>query len=434
MKFDTLDDFSAISEVGLTVIDTAGETLFSTPAYERCAGALRYVDRLLDIGEQCRESMIYGSYQSERFGGRYIFYCPRGFVYFVSPIIRGGRHDLSAIGGPLLMTDHDDYIEFDIAKKVGRFNWKELRRAVSCVPVKDARLITALSEQLFVNALHLSDSDYITYNLEDSGERLNEYLRSYAERVKGMSDMRPFEEEKKLIEALSRHEEYPARALLNDILGHILFHSGKNLELVRGRIMGLVILLSKAALRDGADTEFIFGLNYSCLREIDDLSSIDDIVVWLNDMMKRFSDSIFNFPDAKHADLIRKVVGFMNQNFHKKITLYEAARFVFMSPPYLSRIFKEETGCSFNNYLNIIRIEHSKKLLADLSVSLIDITGLVGYEDQSYFAKVFKKHEGVSPRQYRELQRADAGFDVSAKAGAGGSRGRSEGQPMVLSR
>ncbi|MDR1571686.1 MAG: helix-turn-helix domain-containing protein [Clostridiales Family XIII bacterium] len=408
MRFDTLDDFSAISGVGLTVMDMAGELRFFTPAYERCAGALRYVDRLLGLGEKCRISMIYGSYQSKSFGGRYIFYCPRGFVYFVSPIIRGGRHDLSAIGGPLLMTDHDDYIEFDVAKRASGFDWGELKDAVSCVPVRDAALITALSEQLFVNALHLSDSEYIMVAPDSSGERLNEYLRSYAERVKGMEGLQPFEEEKKLVEALSRHDEYPVRALLNDILGHILFHSGKNLELVRGRTMELVILLSKAALRDGANTEFIFGLNYACLREIEELSGIDEIVVWLNEVMKRFSDSIFKFPDAKHADLIRKVVGFMSQNFHRKISLDDAARFIYLSPPYLSRIFKEETGCSFNNYLNMIRIEHSKRLLADPSISLVDITGLVGYEDQSYFAKVFKKREGVSPRQYRYLIRVEA--------------------------
>jgi two-component system response regulator YesN len=64
---------------------------------------------------------------------------------------------------------------------------------------------------------------------------------------------------------------------------------------------------------------------------------------------------------------------------------------VYLSPAYFSKIFKEEVKTNFNNYLNLVRIEMSKKLLLDDSMSLVDISSYVGYEDQSYFSKVFKK-------------------------------------------
>jgi len=58
--------------------------------------------------------------------------------------------------------------------------------------------------------------------------------------------------------------------------------------------------------------------------------------------------------------------------------------------------------CRFMAYLNKIRIEKGRHLLKNTDIPLVDIAGLVGYEDQSYFTKVFKRLTGVSPGKYRE--------------------------------
>ena len=75
---------------------------------------------------------------------------------------------------------------------------------------------------------------------------------------------------------------------------------------------------------------------------------------------------------------------------------------MFTGPSYFSKVFKEEMKENFNSYLNRVRIEMSKKLLSDDTMALIDVSNSVGYEDQSYFSKVFKKLVGVSPGKYRE--------------------------------
>ena len=83
------------------------------------------------------------------------------------------------------------------------------------------------------------------------------------------------------------------------------------------------------------------------------------------------------------------------------LTQEEVAQRVYLSPTYFSRVFKAEMGEPFTAYLNRIRIEHSKELLRHKSIRLTDIAQLVGFEDQSYFTKVFKKLVGVPPLQYR---------------------------------
>ena len=78
------------------------------------------------------------------------------------------------------------------------------------------------------------------------------------------------------------------------------------------------------------------------------------------------------------------------------------ARRVYLSPAYFSRVFKEETGEAFTAYLNRVRIDRSKELLRHKSIRLTDIALLVGFEDQSYYSKLFKKLEGISPLRFRE--------------------------------
>ena len=100
--------------------------------------------------------------------------------------------------------------------------------------------------------------------------------------------------------------------------------------------------------------------------------------------------------------MIHQTVQYLNTNYSEKITMEQMAQRVYLSPSYFSRVFKEETGESFTTYLTRIRIERSKSLLSQKSIRLTDIAQLVGFEDQSYFTKVFKKQEGMPPLRYRE--------------------------------
>ena len=65
-------------------------------------------------------------------------------------------------------------------------------------------------------------------------------------------------------------------------------------------------------------------------------------------------------------------------------------------------IFKNETGMTVNDYTNLYRLEKAKELLIDARLKLYDISSAVGYSDQNYFSKVFKKYEGITPIEYRK--------------------------------
>lgn len=409
MDYTILGDFFLATGIDVAVIDIEGSQIFSSVRSQEALRLQSLLDEICSDALQCRVSMIYGSYQAHRFGGRYIFFCPRGLVYFASPLVRHGQMTACAIAGPVLMTDYDEYIELDIFPRYApsRQQLDKLRAVIHAVPLVGPERVRALSEQLFVSTAYLSDKAYSRPYREQENQKLQSHISEYIKQVKREADkdFYPMDKETALLAAISRGDSATARALLNEILGHVLLQSGSNLEMIRSRVVELVVLLSRAAVKGGADAEAIFGLNYSYLKEIDSLGSFEDLTYWLSEIMARFTQYVFNFTNAKHVDVIYKAIDYMKHNYMKKLSLEDVAGSVYLSPSYLSKVFKDETNYNFNNYLNLIRIEESKKLLGDSSIPLVDISCKVGYEDQSYFTKVFKKLEGVSPGKYRQMTR-----------------------------
>jgi two-component system response regulator YesN len=113
--------------------------------------------------------------------------------------------------------------------------------------------------------------------------------------------------------------------------------------LVRGKMLEFTVLLLRTALqKPGVNMDYIFGKARAALSEIDNLETIDAIVDWLNDLLSRFSECIFN--NDNHSDVIRKTISFMKSNYRNEINLEEMAHAAYISPSYLSKIFKQETG------------------------------------------------------------------------------------------
>ena len=168
--------------------------------------------------------------------------------------------------------------------------------------------------------------------------------------------------------------------------------------------MELVVLLSRATIDAGADIREIFLFNTNYIHEIEQFTSLEELSVWLTGIMHRFINYSFDFAQVKHSDVVYKVMDYVKANYAQKITLDDIARHVFLSRSYLSSIFKEETGDSLFAYINKVRISKSKMLLLDSAVNLVDVAGLCGFDDQSYFTKVFKKATGISPKKYRDTR------------------------------
>lgn len=121
---------------------------------------------------------------------------------------------------------------------------------------------------------------------------------------------------------------------------------------------------------------------------------------WLYDLV----DEVFKQKSIQNYPQLIKVFTFLEDNIKKEVSLQSAASYSDLSLSYLSRLFKKEFGINFTNYVGIKKVTKSKKLLKNTDLAVAEVAYELGYNESSYFCKVFKGIEGITPTQYREKQ------------------------------
>ncbi|MUT66939.1 response regulator [Paenibacillus sp. NEAU-GSW1] len=106
----------------------------------------------------------------------------------------------------------------------------------------------------------------------------------------------------------------------------------------------------------------------------------------------------------QEMNVMHEIAKYMEQHYHREVTLQDISERFYLSREYISRRFKQEMGENVFDYLARIRVEKARLLLANPNLKIGQIAEMVGYDDEKYFSKVFKKIEGVSPNQYRKQQ------------------------------
>ena len=104
--------------------------------------------------------------------------------------------------------------------------------------------------------------------------------------------------------------------------------------------------------------------------------------------------------------LTKKIMKYINKHFDDQLTIEEIENHCQYSRFYISRAFKEITGITIMTYLNDVRIEKAKSLLQNSTLNMSEIAAKCGFVSQSYFGKVFKKSEGVSPLEFKNKTKA----------------------------
>ncbi|MBQ8281283.1 MAG: helix-turn-helix domain-containing protein [Lachnospiraceae bacterium] len=109
-----------------------------------------------------------------------------------------------------------------------------------------------------------------------------------------------------------------------------------------------------------------------------------------------------SFESYSRTYVVNKIIKYLNDNYDKKISLDQIASNMYLSPVYISKMFKEKTGDSPINYLIRIRLEKAKEMLeSDTNESIKQIAANVGYDDVYHFSKLFKKYYGISPLNFK---------------------------------
>lgn len=209
-------------------------------------------------------------------------------------------------------------------------------------------------------------------------------------------------QEPMLLAAIRRGDRGEARRIINHVLVHIYSAGQERSDLLKGLLLELVVMISRAAIEAGARQSEVLGMNFRFLTELADISDDEDLAAWLRKTLENVFSAIERQEDFTPPLLIGKALDFMRNNLRRDISRDETARHAGISPSHFSRLLKARTGRSFTELLRQCRVDLACELLKRPEQSLAQIADTCGFCDQSYFTHVFQEVKGVTPRQFRD--------------------------------
>lgn len=200
----------------------------------------------------------------------------------------------------------------------------------------------------------------------------------------------------------------------------------KHFDSAFGYLQGHVTLLSSCCITDVYEFKSFFGniifnitvllsnmeydvteleqAKYSYFKSIEDARSAKEAAEQLERFIAEAKKAIFSRKNHPENVNVKKILDYINDHYAEPLTLSDVAKYFHFNPSYLSSYFSAHNNEGFIEYLNRVRIEEASKLLIQGTVTISEISAMVGYSDHSYFCKVFKKMKGLSPSQFRRKQ------------------------------
>ncbi|MDR0323686.1 MAG: helix-turn-helix domain-containing protein [Treponema sp.] len=314
--------------------------------------------------------------EARQTGGSHIYICSEGLAFWTSPFYSGERFAGAFVSGG--------------------------------ITVKNNRKVKALANMMLICADQLSSMSNKRKNITTQTDNLK-FTSQSPETGGNESDKRAenpacsIDMERLLLANLRRGDIVEAEKMLLCLINACYQEVQCNLQAFRMKAMEFAVLLSRAAIEaNDISDEIVFEANNLYLNKIEKSPSLQEITKILLCIIKKMSGIFFSFHGVRHFPALRKAERYIMNNYTRKLSLNEIADVSGLSAPYFSTIFKEEMGENLSNYLNRLRTEKAATMLVTTNMSISEIAKTCGFEDQSWFSKIFKSNTGQSPGKYRE--------------------------------
>lgn len=207
--------------------------------------------------------------------------------------------------------------------------------------------------------------------------------------------------EEELLERLCMAVDLNNKTMINDLLLTVQAKiTARNTvpEKIKGAYLRLfLVTLENLELNEEEKKQWT-GADRAILDEVYNCENLQRLHEYLRNKLLMLSDCLVQ---SRPDGVIRRIIDYVQRNYHHRIKLENLAQLVNYNPAYLGKFFKNHTGLSFQAYLEQVRLTQGEKLLqAGLKVG--DVARKVGYKDPDYFNLLFKKRYGVSPSIYKK--------------------------------
>jgi two-component system response regulator YesN len=251
----------------------------------------------------------------------------------------------------------------------------------------------------------LNDASYfaVRQRVNDQQQRLAAKVQELGNRYRELPDALAL-----LGQILRYLEEYDiqrARVALDDFLGNMLLAAGQSLETARSHVLMLISTLFSAPVRRQESWTARMQRYEEQLLELNQQSSLEDLCYWAENTLVEHHKAVNRFSEEEQGEprLSDRLIEWLKNNFMENITISDASKALGYSSSTIVHTLKDETGRTFTQHLTAIRVSEAKRLLAYTTDNLGQIGYRCGFNDQSYFTKVFRREINLTPREFRKM-------------------------------
>ena len=265
--------------------------------------------------------------------------------------------------------------------------------------LEDMKIIETLACQYYQNlgrsfmCLGYEGKLLILMKEETNEEEAEELLRQIS----------PFVDNRCYLErGIQKISEEEILAVLEELFDAVSGCRNLSVTLVKRMMIEMLSRFSdKAGQLGGALEDMEVNDSYKHYQKIVHTTSFEELKAWWRAFVRQFTAQFFTRQKRSESDLIENTLEYIEQNLDKTIQLADVARHVGVSEPYLSSFFKKTMNENFIPYVNRQKMRRAKQLFAEGKM-VYQVSDILGYENSTYFSKVFKKVEGITPEQYRK--------------------------------
>ena len=223
------------------------------------------------------------------------------------------------------------------------------------------------------------------------------------ERILHIKDLKytyPLEEEKKILLAVAKGNEVSIKEGIHLFFSQLFKDKVLKRDEVKAVLTELIIAIKRYFI--GYNGEELTDYK-KWIERVNKQESIEQMKEILREELVEMNRKIVAYKGRPSRNIVIMAKQFVEEHYAEQFTLDEMVEKLFVSKSYFCKIFREETGTNFKNYLNDYRVEKAKHLLKDPTNKNYDVCLKVGLEDVSYFNQLFKKKVGLTPSEYRNI-------------------------------
>ena len=336
-----------------------------------------------------------------------VFFC--NYIFIPLPDI---NPSCIFIAGPFIDIDLNQGTLNEIAEKnnIPSHIASQLQKYYSSVPVYTDHDVIISLFNAFGEALwgHIDNFTYKNINMSYNNKSYPQITTNPEHRADdallAMQMLeRRYDGERKMIQAVSQGMTHQAEQIL-------LKSSSIMLEMrvpdpvrnIKNYSIIVNTLLRKAAEQGGVHPLYIDGVSTDFAKRIERIRSVDEGINMHHEMIDRYCLLVKKHSMKSYSPLVQKVIALVDFDITADLSLRRQAEILNVNASYLSTLFKKETNMTLTDYVAKKRIEQAAFLLTSTNLQIQTIAQNCGIYDVNYFTKLFKKHTGKTPKEYRE--------------------------------